>query len=105
MSSEWTQATRGAQLLWLPIPAYAGLPILIWIMHARVWTFVVAISICIALSVLRAKGRTVPWVIRRIKCYLRANVVPARTIWYWSRVRHLDSFDLVSLKGPGDESN
>lgn len=99
MSADWTQATRGTQLLWLPIPAYAGLPILIWIMHARVWTFVLAIGICIALSILRSKGRSVPWVVRRLKSYMRAGVVQGRTLWYWRRVRYLESFDLVDLKG------
>ncbi len=97
MSADWTQATRGTHLLWLPIPAYAGLPILLWVMHARVWTFLLAIAICVVLSVLRAKGRSVPWVIRRIKCYMRAGVVQARTVWYLRRLRHLESFDLVNL--------
>jgi hypothetical protein len=103
MSADWTQATRGTRLLWLPIPAYAGLPILLWVMHARIWTFILAISICIALSVLRAKGRSVPWVVRRFKSYARAGVVQARTIWYLRRVRALESFDLVSLKGSGKQ--
>lgn len=98
MSADWTQASRGTHLLWLPIPAYAGLPILFWILYARVWTFVLAIVVAIVLSVLRAKGRSVPWVIRRFKCYLRAGVVQARTIWYWRRVRTLQSFDVVNLK-------
>ena len=97
-TADWTQATKGAQLLWLPIPAYSGLPILLWILHARVWTFVLAISICVVLSILRAKGRTVPWVVRRTKSYMRAGVVQARTIWYLRRVRTLDSFDLVDLR-------
>lgn len=97
MAADWTQSVRGVHLLWFPIPAYSALPILLWIMHARMWTFMLAICVCIVLAVLKAKGRTVPWVLRRFKCKLRGGVVLARPIWYRRRTQHLDSFDLVAL--------
>ena len=99
VSAEWNQAVRGTHLLWLPIPAYAGMPILFWIMHARLWTFVLAITVCVVLSILKLKGRTVPWIVRRFKLWLRGGVVQARPVWYRRRMQSLSSFDLVDLKG------
>lgn len=99
MSTEWTQAVRGTQLLWLPIPAYSGLPILLWVMHARTWTFLLAIAVGVTLAILKMKGRTVPWILRRARMFLRKGLVRARTLWFLRRARNLDSFDLVNLKG------
>lgn len=98
MAAEWTQAVRGPHLLWLPIPAYAGLPILMWVMHMRLWTFVLALGVCVALAVAKARGRTVVWIIRRLRSRLRGGVVYARPLWYRRRMQHLDSFDLVELR-------
>jgi hypothetical protein len=98
MASEWTNAVRGTQLLWLPIPAYAGLPILLWVFWPRIWTFCLAIGFCIALSILRAKGIKVPWLVRRFKLSLRGKVMHARPVFYRRRVQQLSSFDLVELR-------
>lgn len=98
MAAEWTQAVRGTQLLWLPIPAYSALPILIWVMHARVWTFMVALTVCVTLAVLRAKGRSVTWIVRRLHSKLRGGVVFARPVWYRRRMQHINSFDLVEIR-------
>jgi intracellular multiplication protein IcmT len=98
MAAEWTQAVRGAHLLWFPIPAYSALPILLWVMHARMWTFILAISVCVILAILKTQGRTVPWVLRRLKSKLRGGVVLARPVWFRRRTQHLKSFDLVDLR-------
>lgn len=100
MNAEWTQCVRGTHLLWLPIPAYAALPILLWVMHARMWTFVVALAVCITLAVLRLKGRSVCWILRRLHSRLRGGIVYARPVWYRRRMQHLDGFDLVPLRPP-----
>lgn len=100
MAADWTQAVRGTQLLWFPIPAYSALPILIWVMHARVWTFMIALTVCITLAVLKAKGRRVVWIVRRLHTKLRGGVVYARPVWFRRRMQHLDSFDLVELRRP-----
>lgn len=99
MRSEWTQAVRGAQFLWLPIPAYSSLSVLVWILYAKVWTFCLALVVIGLLTYLNQKGRSVPWVIRRAKTYLRGGIVQARPVWYRRRTQHLGSFDLVDLKG------
>ncbi|MEJ8837667.1 IcmT/TraK family protein [Ramlibacter sp. AN1133] len=100
MAADWPNAVRGTQLLWLPIPAYSALPILLWVMHARTWTFVLALAVCAALGTLKAKGREVLWVVRRLHSKLRGGVVYARPVWYRRRMQHLDSFDLVELRDP-----
>jgi hypothetical protein len=98
MTTEWTQARNGTQLLWLPIPAYAAFPILLWVMHMRVWTFVVALSVCATLTIFKMRGRSVGWIIRRVHCWLRGEVVFARPVWFRRRMQHLNSFDLVELR-------
>lgn len=103
MASEWTNAVRGAHLLWAPIPAYAGLPILLWVFHAKVWTFVLAVGICVTLSILKTRGIKVPWLMRRFQLQLRGGVVQARTVWYRRRAQHLRSFDTMSLQDDTDE--
>lgn len=102
MRSEWTQAVRGPRFLWLPIPAYASLSVLLWIMHARLWTFFLALVVIGVLTYLHIRGREVPWVIRRFKCFLRGGVVHARSSWYRRRTQFLGSFDLIELKGKGE---
>ena len=99
MAAEWTNAVRGVHFLWLPIPAYSSLTVLLWVMHARVWTLVLALVVIGILTYLHMRGRSVPWVIRRFKCSLRGKVVLARPLWYRRRVQHINSFDLIDLKG------
>jgi len=97
MSAEWSNATRGVQFLWLPIPAYASLPILIWIMHATWVTFCIAIVTCLTLTVLRTKGIQVPWLIRRSKQVLRGSRIHARSLWWRRRTHFLTSLDSLPL--------
>lgn len=97
----WTQAAKEAQLFIVPIPAYAGIPLLFWIFIQTVWFFVIAMIVCGVLAYLRKKGRTVPWVIRKFKGWLRGGVVHARPVFYRRRMQTLGSYDLVELKGSG----
>lgn len=98
MSAEWTQAVRGPHFLWFPIPAYSSLSVLLWIMHARLWTFFLALFVIGVLTYLHMRGRSVGWAVRRFKCSLRGGVVQARSIWYRRRTQHLGSFDLIDLE-------
>lgn len=98
MSSDWTNAVKGVRFLWFPIPAYSSVSVLIWIMHARIWTFILALVMVGVLTYLHFRGRSVPWVIRRFRSYLRGGVVNARSVWYRRRVQHIESFDLIDLR-------
>lgn len=99
MRAEWTQAVRGPRFLWFPIPAYSSITVLIWIMHAKVWTFLLTVVVIGVLTYLHMRGREVSWVIRRVKSFLRGGIVFARSTLYRRRTQHLGSFDLVDLKG------
>jgi hypothetical protein len=98
MQSNWTQAVRGVHFLWFPIPAYSSVTVLFWVMHARVWTALLALFVVGVLTYLHMRGRSVPWVVRRIKSRMRGGVVLARPVWFRRRVQHLESFDLVKLR-------
>ena len=98
MRAEWTQAALSPHFLWFPIPAYASLTVLLWVMHARVWTFILALIVIGLLTYLHMRGRKVPWVINRFKSFLRGGVVHARSTWYRRRTQYLGSFDMIDLE-------
>ena len=93
----WTQATRGMHFLWVPIPASSAVPFFVAMLHITWWTFLIAFLVMIFQVVMRAKGRTVLWMIRRLKTRLAGGVVLARSIWYQRRMRRRDGFDLIDL--------
>lgn len=84
--NHWAQAARGAHFFWFPIPAYAMLPFMLWIFIQTWWMFLFAVVVCLMLSVLKMRGRSVSWVIRRVHCRIRGGRVYARTIFYRRRV-------------------
>lgn len=93
----WTQATRGMHFLWLPIPASSAVPFFVAMLHMAWWTFLTAFLVVIFQVVMRAKGRTVLWMVRRAKTRLAGGVIQARSIWYQRRMRRRDGFDQIDL--------
>jgi hypothetical protein len=98
-TADWPHAVKGVHFLWLPIPAHTSLSVLLFILHAKWWTFFCMLAVIGALTYLHIRGRTVPWLMRRMKLYLRGGVVQARPVWFRRRAQHLGSFDLIDLKG------
>ena len=90
--------TRGVQFLWLPIPASSAVPFFLLILHARWWTLFLAIAVSIFMIVMRVKGRTVPWLFRRLKTRLAGGVVSSRPVWYRRRMQRREGFDLLNLE-------
>ena len=93
----WPQAGLTTQFLWFPIPASASVPLLVFTLHMRLWSFLLALVVCIALVVLRSKGRTAVWVFRKIQYALGGNVMYSRPLWYRRRMQRQNSFDLINL--------
>jgi hypothetical protein len=91
--STWAQAARGAHFFWIPIPAYAILPFLMSLFIQTWWMFLISISTVATLLWLKAKGRSVSWVIRRMHSKFRAERVYARTVFYRRRVLPRIDFD------------
>lgn len=89
----WPFSVKGMQLLWLPIPASSGVLVVVWLLHIKVWTFILMLIVMVVQSVLRLKGRTVPWVIRRLRGRLSGDVLYARPIWYRRRMQRREGFD------------
>jgi hypothetical protein len=85
-------------LLWFPIPAHGIVPILLALMIQTWWAFALMVSTLVFFAYLRQRGRSASWLLRRIKCRLRAGVVYARPIWFRRRTQYITSFDLISLK-------
>lgn len=93
--NHWTQAARGAHLFWLPIPAYAALPFILWIFIQTTTIFLVALFVCLFLTILKLKGRTVPWLIRRAHCLLRGERIFGRTVFYRRSTINTINFDII----------
>ncbi len=93
----WTQATRGMQFLWLPVPASSAVPFFVAMLHITWWTLLIALLVVIFQVVMRAKGRNFLWVVRKFKVRLAGGSVLARPMWYQRRMRRRDGFDLINL--------
>jgi hypothetical protein len=98
MQANWAQAARHTRFLWLPIPAYASLPLLLWIMHMSWATLGFVFVVVSVLSYLSWRGRTIPWVVRRFGSFLRAGVVHARPKFFRRRMQSLGGVDFLELK-------
>jgi hypothetical protein len=94
---KWTQTGLSTQLLWFPIPASASVPLLVFALHVRLWSFFLALAVCIALVVLKSKGRTAVWVYRRLQYKLGGNVMHSRPLWYRRRMQRFTGFDHINL--------
>jgi hypothetical protein len=91
--STWSQAPRGAHLFWIPIPAHAIVPFVISLFIQTWWMLSISLITVFVLVYLKAKGRTVLWVIRRFNSRIRDERVYARTVFYRRRVLHSLDFD------------
>ena len=95
--SAWSQAPRKVHFFWLPIPAYAFLPFAFTLFHLRLWTVGVTLLVVAVLSYLSWKGRTVQWIVRRMRLRLRSGGMHSRPLWYRRRTQTLHTLDVVPL--------
>jgi hypothetical protein len=93
----WPKTGLSTHFLWFPIPASASVPTLLFLLHMRLWTLGLALLVCVALIILKSKGRTATWVFRRFRNRLGGDVIQARPIWYRRRMHRPNSFDLIDL--------
>ena len=89
----WPVSVKGMQLLWLPIPASSGVLVIVWALHATLWTFFLMLIVLAFQSYMRVKGRTVPWLVRRIRGRMSGDVLYARPVWFRRRTQRREGFD------------
>lgn len=100
--SRWSQAARPVHFFWIPIPAYAVLPFMLFIFHIRLWTLALTLLTIGVLTYLSYRGRTPQWIARRLQVRLRAGGMVGRPTWYRRRTQMQQSLDAIALPAATD---
>ncbi len=101
MSSQrvlWPLAALQPQFFWIPIPAQTFVLLLLFLLHARLWTLGLLIGAICFLLYLKYRRRRLSWLIRRIRSLMRGGVVQSRPVWYWRRVLMKTTLDKIDIK-------
>lgn len=83
---DWVMTAANPTLPWTPIPATAILPMLLWMVFPRGWTFMLALLVIVFFVALRVAGRNAVWLVRRLRSQARGRQMLARPIWYRRRM-------------------
>jgi len=78
--AHWRDSARSPQL-WL-IDASAVFPLFLFLMHMRMWTFIITMIAVIFLSILNRYGFTVPVFLRWLRTSLAGKRKLANPWWY-----------------------
>lgn len=82
----WCDTSQTPVVLGIDARAYFG--ILLWGLHWRLWTFLLAISLIIFFGISARMGKTLPFMYRRFRNKLAGKTRYARPWWYWRRFRN-----------------
>ncbi len=77
--THWRDSARRARFF--GIDAYAALPILIFLMHMRLWTFLLSICLIIFFSIIEHFKFTLPVFFRWLKIMYAGNLRISRPWW------------------------
>lgn len=75
--THWRNTARPARFF--AIDARACLVVLLFLVHVRLWTFILMIVVLAALGVLERYGMTLPVALRRLRLFFIGNYRPALT--------------------------
>ena len=82
-TAHWRDSARTPKFLFLD--AYSALPLLFFLLHIRVWTFILCSAICIFFALLKRFGFSLPVFMRILRVFLAGNVRSARPWIYRKR--------------------
>lgn len=98
MAEAWVNVVKPVMIPGTPLRASVTIPILLFAIHIRWWTFSVLIGVIVWMIFLKIKGRSGLWLWRKLKARARGYVVSARPVWYRRRFNRLESFDEFTMK-------
>ena len=87
--ADWVATASCPVLPGTPLNATVTMPMLLFIVWPRLWTFLILFLMMVALIVLQVKGRDAFWVVRSLKSRLRGRRVSSRPVWYRRRTQRL----------------
>lgn len=76
----WRDSARTPKFFVLD--AYSALPFLFFLLHIRLWTFLICAGICIFFALLNKFGFSLPVFLRFARSFLAGNNRSARPWWY-----------------------
>lgn len=98
MPADWIEASRPPRIPLTNAHASAMTPLVLLLMHIRWWTFGLVVATCVGIFILSIKGRSVTWLLRKGKCYLRRQRVSARPLYFRRRAQMVRSYDEVDIE-------
>ncbi len=78
-SAHWRDSARRPKFF--TIDAYATFPFLLFLLHIRLWTFILAICTVIFFGTIEKFGFTVPVFLRWLRAFLAGNLKTALPWW------------------------
>jgi hypothetical protein len=101
MPATWIEACRPPQVPGTQAHASALTPIVFLLVHVSWITFGLVLLTATGVATLSIKGRSVTWLVRKVKCNLRGRRVSARPVWFRRRsqlVRSHGDIDMSVLR-------
>lgn len=79
-TAHWRDSARTP--MFFVVDAYSAIPLFLFLLHIRLWTFLLACSVCVFFMLLNKFGFTMPVFFRWIRSFIAGNVRSARSWTY-----------------------
>lgn len=70
-SAHWRDSARIPKFFFMD--AYSAIPLLLFLLHIRIWTFILAVLVCIFFSILNRFGFSLPVFVRWLRAFIAGN--------------------------------
>lgn len=104
MSVRWVNASKSPFIPGTRVHAVSLTPLVFMLVYFSWLTFFLTLSVVTFMSVLSMKGRTLTWLLRKMRGRLRGFEVQARPFWYLRRFNRLESVDLHGVHLGGESA-
>lgn len=91
MPAAWVEASRAPKLPGTNAHASCLTPLVFFLVHISWTTLAIVILTVVFVVILSIKGRSVSWLLRKIKCNLRGRKLYARPVWFRRRMLRVAS--------------
>lgn len=93
MSVPWVEASRSPKVPGTNAHASSITPLVFLVLHVSWFTFGIVLFVIVWVAYLSIKGRSVTWLLNKIKSKARAGRVSARPFYYRRRAIRIESYD------------
>lgn len=97
VNANWVNASRSPTIPGTSIHASTLTPSVFMLVYFSWATFFISAFCIVFMGVLRVKGRSLTWLIRKTKWKLRGRQVQARPLWYRRRFNRIETIDTAGI--------